>query len=149
METFGKHTGKDEMKFLLKTSVNPNISVDFAMALGWLAVRWEALGLGDFVIASLKDGDHKAGSQHKQDQPDSVQAEAADIRTWKHWQGLNVKPDGKTWKECGHHSAELLAFARSLQAEGFKVVVHPDWQGDDVTPHLHVARRESFFLRTN
>lgn len=122
------------MKLKIKKGVVANISVEFAVILGAVKQMWESSGLGEFVVTSLKDGTHKKGSDHKQDEPDSLPGEAADIRTHAHFD-----------KATGKHSNELLDFARRLQLRGLKVVVHPD-QVKGVN-HLHVARKVELFER--
>jgi hypothetical protein len=123
----------------LKKGAKANITPRFAVALMWVKQEWEKDGLGPFIVTSLKDGRHMKGSDHKQDRPDSVPGVAADIRTWKLWQGPlpEKKPTGKRWKDSGQHNAKLIKFAKKLQKKDFKVVVHPDWV--DGTPHLHFA----------
>ncbi len=68
------------MEITLKCKeINPNISPEFAVGLGWIANEWEAWGLGPFVITSLKDGIHSAHSKHKWNKPADEPGEAADI----------------------------------------------------------------------
>jgi len=134
--------------------VNPRVKVELGVILGWARMGWGIAGLGPFVVTSLKDGKHKAGSQHRQDIPEAL-GEAADIRTWQHWFWTDEQakehfatwgklPPEKKWRDCGHHSQKLLSFAHSLQAAGIRVVVHPD-QLDGV-PHLHVAIGHAVFV---
>ena len=134
------------MKIALKHSVVPNLSVEAAVMLGWIAAQWDnwiliadngpyAIALGEFVVTSAKDGRHMAGSDHKQDEPDGVPGNAFDIRTRHLF-------DATT----GAHQPALIEFAKYLQSRGAKVVVHPDWVPG--TPHLHVALgKESLFRR--
>ncbi len=124
------------MRVELKHSVVANILPEFAVGLGWIKALWEEENLGRFVITSLKDGAHRAGSQHKHDMPENVPGEAADIRTWHLFD-----------KDKGAHKEELIAFARLLQRAGFRVVVHPDWVPG--TPHLHVALGKAIFKRVD
>lgn len=119
------------MKIVLKSkNVNTNISAEFAVGLGWIAAKWEAWGLGPFIVTSLKDGTHNPRSKHQWNKPSHVPGEAADIRTWQHCKD-------------GEHSALLIRFAKYLQREGFGVVVHPDWLPG--TPHLHVHFKKPIF----
>ncbi len=120
------------MKIILKSKrVNPNISVEFAVGLGWIANEWEAWALGEFTITSLKDGIHSSRSKHKWNKPADEPGEAADIRTWGHQYS------------DGTHTPGLIRFAKHLQKAGFGVVVHPDWLPG--TPHLHVHLKKPIF----
>lgn len=148
------------MTITLKKTVNPNITPDFAMGLGWLARDWEVSDMGPFVITSLKDSGHQANSDHKHDQPETVPGEAGDIRTWKHFvwtdeesEAYYIKnwklPEGKVWKDMGCHTEKMKTYAQRLRKEGFKVHLHPDDDkpGANVVPHLHVGKPHGgFFL---
>ena len=123
------------MRIDLKHGVNPFLTTEFAIGLGWVAKKWEELDMGPFVVTSLKDSHHGSRSQHKQNQPFDVPGEAADIRTWHHWDA-----------DADRHSLKLIKFARMLQHEGFAVVVHPCWLPG--TPHLHFAFKRPIFRRT-
>jgi hypothetical protein len=123
------------MTLKLKSSVVMNVTIQAAAVLGWIKAKWDEAGLGDFVVTSAKDGQHVAGSQHKQDQPESVPGEAFDIRTRHLWNPQTDK-----------HDPKLIEFARMLQREGFRVIVHRDWMPQmDVPPHLHVGMGKSIF----
>ena len=139
------------MKLALKHSVVPNLTVEAAVVLGWVAAQWdewEGGALGDFVVTSAKDGQHGAGSMHRHDQSEDVRGEAIDIRTWHLWHGPREKADDVKWADIGEHDESLHRFARFLQAHGLRVVVHPE-QAETV-PHLHVAvGRESAFVRVD
>jgi len=144
------------MSIKLKTGVNPDVTFEFAVLLGFVAAQWQARGFGDFVVTSLKDGTHKADSQHKQDKPKSVLGEAGDVRTWMFWiwkddatKNHYLKhgklPEEMKWKDAGKHQPRMVEFARSLQPT-CRVVLHPDWDGDDdsVPPHLHIGKKITF-----
>lgn len=120
------------MKIKLQRGVNPNLRIDFAIAIGWVQAQWELEELGDFVLTSAKDGAHGATSQHKQNQPPEVPGEAVDIRSREHFLPRE-----------GRHNDRMARFARRLQNAGLRVVLHPDWMAGD--PHLHVAAPQRLF----
>jgi len=126
------------MKINLKPGVNPRITVEFAVGLGWVKAQWELAGLGPFVVTSLKDGHHAARSQHRQNELHDVLGEAGDVRT-RHLFIGSLKPPYK-----GSHSKKLIDFAKKLQRHGFRVVVHPDWLPG--FPHLHFATGKPIFI---
>ena len=135
----------------LKQAVHANIRTDFAVGLGWIKARWE-LRFPDvpFTISSLKDGRHGSNSQHKQNEPEHVPGEAADLSTlhsrlwtWtdgdeeaRYKRGDGLSP-GVKWADVGRHVMELSEFQQELQEAGFRVVIHPE-QAETI-PHLHVA----------
>ena len=122
------------MTIKIKRTVITNITPEFAVVLGQVALAWVDYGLGDFLVTSLKDGTHQNGSAHKQDRPDEEPGEAADIRTWRWWN-----------EDKGRHDPKLIRFAKKLQAAGVAVVIHPDWIPG--VPHLHFARKGRVFQR--
>ncbi|KKM71522.1 hypothetical protein LCGC14_1429870 [marine sediment metagenome] len=122
------------MTIKIKRTVNTNITPAFAVILGQAALAWAGYGLGHFVVTSLKDGEHREGSDHKQDRPKDEPGEAADVRTWKWWD-----------KEKKCHHPKLIRYAQKLQAAGVAVVIHPDWVPG--TPHLHFARKRRVFQK--
>ena len=125
------------MRLHLKSrNVNPNISVEFAVALGWVKAKWEEWEMGQFMVTSLKDGVHGKNSKHKWNRPEDEPGEAADIRTWYH---VIVHNDGR-------HGEKLIKFAKMLQSHGFGVVVHPDWLPG--TSHLHFHLKKTIFTRS-
>ena len=128
------------MNIKMKFSVVMNVTVEAAAALGWISAKWDEAGLGLFLVTSAKDGQHAAGSQHRQDQLEFIPGEAFDIHTRHHF---NFGPAPVlAWA----HSQELIAFARMLQKAGFHVVVHPDWMPElKVPPHLHVGVDKPIF----
>ena len=122
------------MTIKIKRTVITNITPEFAVVLGQVALAWVDYGLGDFFVTSLKDSTHRPGSAHKQDRPDEETGEAADIRTWRWWN-----------EDKGRHDPKLIRFAKKLQAAGVAVVIHPDWLPG--VPHLHFARKGRVFQR--
>jgi len=118
----------------MKPGVNPFLTTEFALGLGWIANEWDFEKMGSFTITSLKDGTHSARSKHKWNQPSDVPGEAADIRTWQFWNESRKA-----------HDPKLILFAKHLQKEGFAVVVHPDWLPG--TPHLHVHFKKPILKR--
>ncbi|KKK76391.1 hypothetical protein LCGC14_2864110 [marine sediment metagenome] len=122
------------MTIKIKRTVNTNITPEFAVVLGQVALAWVDYGLGDFLVTSLKDGTHRPGGAHKQDRPDDEPGEAADIRTWRWWN-----------EDKGCHHPKLIRFAKKLQAAGVAVVIHPDWILG--VPHMHFARKNRVFQR--
>jgi hypothetical protein len=125
------------MHLRLKTGVVFNAAPELAAAIGWIEAQWAAYGMGEFTVTSLKDGTHQANSQHKQHEPESVPGEAVDIRTRDFWD-----------EQAKRHDERVHTFARMLQKEGFRVVLHPDWLHDlNVAPHLHVGLGNPVFLR--
>lgn len=143
------------MKLRLKHGVKLDVKFDLAFALGQVQSWWEEENLGEFTITSLKDGQHKIGSQHRQDKPDEVPGEAADIRTRHHF-------DAQTQQ----HHPNIINFAKRLQQVGLRVMVHPDWEDTLVTPirlpgipgsgtkvstapHLHIGLRQDVVERVD
>lgn len=134
------------MELKCKNTVNLDLRCDFAVAIGWVKAQWEAMGMGEFVVTSAKDGTHGAQSQHKHNKPEE-RGEALDVRTWQHWQGKTSLQNGETWNQVGKHSDALIEFGRMLQREGFRVVIHPEWVPG--IPHLHIGARAEYIVRVD
>lgn len=120
------------MEIRLASDVIADAKPELWVVLGWVKRRWEELGLGEFTIVAIKNGEHKEGSQHHQD--DDQPSEAADIRTRHHFDYA-----------AQLHYPAIITLAKELQAQGLHVIVHPDWmQGP---PHLHLGLSKPVFVR--